>query len=198
MTDPTKSWEYVLEIALEQMLKDPAILGPFHTKEHVKDTPRRVVKAYKDFFRGALEDPEKILTTSFHKEKYDEVVIVSNIEFTSFCAHHLLPFMGQVHFGYMPDEHIVGLSKIPRLINALSRRLQVQEKLSAEIVDIFFNLVKPKGCGVVVEAEHTCMSVRGVEKKGAITETTALRGNFQQASMKSEFLAQIAPRKGKR
>lgn len=191
------SWEYALQIALELMLKDTQISGPNDITEHLKHTPGRVIKAYKEFFRGANIKAEEVLNTIFTDKTYDEVIIVSNITFTSFCAHHLLPFRGQVHFGYMPDKHIVGLSKIPRLVEALSRRLQVQESLSTQIVDIFHKKVKPLGCGVVIEAEHSCMSVRGIEQKGAITETTALAGNFKVATIKSEFLSQISPRKGR-
>ena len=205
MTNPLETWEYKLEEALALMLKDPAIIGthkfsPETTDfmEHLSGTPARLVKSFKkDFFKGVAVDPKSVLTTLFSKRKYDEVIIVSNIHFTSFCAHHLLPFIGQVHFGYMPSTKIVGLSKIPRLVDALSRRLQVQENLTEEIADVFYDTVQPEGCGVVIEAMHTCMSVRGVEKQGAIIETTALRGRFKDPSLKAEFLSQISPRKGK-
>lgn len=173
----------------DQLLKYPDIASLID-KEHVSKTPERVVDSLVDeLFKGCWEKPEDVLNTTFSESIYDEIVYVADIQFVSICAHHLLPFFGKVHFGYLPDKKIVGLSKIPRLVNVFARRPQVQEKLTLDIVDSFTRLLEPKGCGVVIEAYHLCMMIRGVEQKTAFTKTTALRGCFKTAeSTKQEFL----------
>lgn len=192
-----KTWEKELISGFNGMLADKDIVGDVKgLEDHLKGTPVRIVKSFsKDFFTGVSQDPKQVLKTTFSNKRYDEVIIVSNIDFVSFCMHHALPFFGHVHFGYLPGVKIVGLSKIPRLVNVLSRRLQIQENLAVEIVDIFQDVVSPLGCGVVIEASHMCMSIRGVEKQGSITTTTALRGKFHISSLKSEFLHQIESRR---
>ena len=194
----TRDFEFKLEIALREMLQHPGVVGKItpELKEHLKDTPSRVVNSLvHDYFTGVKESPIDILSTVFSKGNYDQMIVVSNISFVSFCAHHLLPFIGQVHFGYLPNKGIVGLSKIPRLVEALSRRPQVQEMLTEQVVDSFMEHVEPRGCGVLIEAVHMCMVVRGVKKQGSLTETTALRGDFCKPFTKTEFLQQVNSKK---
>lgn len=161
-------------------------------KDHTFNTPERFVKALEELIEGCFKDPKEILKRSFEEGTYNDLIIVKDIDFVSLCAHHFLPFIGKVHFGYLPHKKIVGLSKIPRLIEVLTHRPQIQERLSSQIVEIFQEVVSPKGCGVVVSANHLCMSIRGVRKAGAITETTALQGDFlTNQSLKQEFLASV-------
>lgn len=178
-------WKTCIEDGIKGLLEN--LDGNVHLA-HVKDTPKRVVKAYQEYFEGCKVDPKSVLTTMFVDQDYDEMVEVLDIEFVSYCEHHLVPFLGKVHFAYLPKKKIVGLSKIPRLIDVLAHRPQVQERLSVEIVDTFQEVVQPKGCGVVIEAFHLCMIARGVRKERAYTKTTALRGCFKKSDVKSEFL----------
>jgi GTP cyclohydrolase IA len=186
------TWEDNLEYALWQMLVHMCPTDPESEvgigQEHIHGTPKRVVAAFKEYFSGVHQDPEEVLRQGFEPGPYDAMIFVKNIGFTSFCAHHLIPFIGKVHFAYLPAQRIVGLSKIPRLIEVYSHRPQVQENLSTQIVDTFMKVVTPHGCGVVIEAVHMCMSVRGVRKEDAVTRTTALRGAFIRPEVKSEFL----------
>lgn len=181
------SWQGQLHHAIALMLAEPEFQKSMSV-EHVNDTPRRFVEAFQEYFSGLKQNPEEVLRTGFEPGNYDEMIYVRNVRFTSFCAHHLSPFIGKVHFAYLPSRKIIGLSKIPRLIEIYSRRPQVQEKLSAEIVDTFQRIVQPKGCGVVIEAVHLCMTIRGVRKEEAETRTTALTGVFRDSAVKSEFL----------
>lgn len=184
-----KTWQLRMHKAYSHMI---AAFTDDSDSEHYQSTPTRVVKALsEEMFCGYQQDPESILRV-FKEDGYDEMVAVCNVEFVSFCAHHVLPFVGKAHFAYIPNGKIVGLSKIPRLIHAYSRRLQVQERLCGEIVDMFMKQIEPKGCGIVMEAMHTCMSVRGVRQAGAVTKTSALRGVFKQTEVKSEFLSFVA------
>jgi len=155
--------------------------------DQVDHTPQRTVQALFELFEGCDIDPVIILDKQFNNEKYDEMVYVNEIAFVSMCAHHTLPFLGKVYFAYTPHETIVGLSKIPRFIEALAHRPQIQEQLTAQIADTFMECVKPYGCGVVIEAWHTCMMIRG-PRKDAYTKTTAMRGSFKQDPTRSEFL----------
>lgn len=181
------TWDEQLEVAITTMLATSAFRKNIH-RDHVQDTPRRVVRAFEEYFSGLNEDPAKVLSASFIRGKYDQMVIVDSVDFVSFCAHHLAPFIGTYTFGYLPDKHIVGISKIPRMVDVLCHRPQVQEKLSEEIVNVFYKTVKPKGCGVVMNALHTCACIRGVRKRFN-TRTTALKGVFQsEGSVKAEFL----------
>jgi GTP cyclohydrolase I len=157
-------------------------------KEHIEGTPYRITNAIIEMLSGCWEDPEVALKT-FSESTYDEIIYVNDIAFVSNCAHHNLPFVGKCHFGYLPDGKIVGLSKIPRLIKIYAKRPQVQEKLTQEIVDTFMKIVKPHGCGLIMEAWHMCMMIRGVEQTPAYTKTTALRGKFKDdKSLKEEYL----------
>lgn len=177
-----------LKEALRELYRIPRIKSSI-AEEHTERTPFRIVKSMMEMFRGCWEDPEEILRTRFPEAEYNEFIYVNDISFVSCCAHHNLPFFGRAHFGYLPDGQIVGLSKIPRLVAVYSKRPQVQEKLTREIVDTFDGALRPKGCGLVMEAYHLCMMIRGVEQKPAYTKTTALRGVFKSdISAKQEFL----------
>lgn len=190
--DEKPKWQaYMLE-AVNQML-GTAAMRKHLSAEHYRDTPARVVKAYEEYFWGIDRDPAAELRTSFDEEHYSQMVTVAHIEFVSYCAHHLVPFMGKYTFSYIPNSHVVGLSKIPRMVQVLCARPQVQESLSQQIVSTFQETVKPIGCGVVMDAFHCCMSCRGV-KTWATTRTTALAGVFlADASVKAEFLSLVGP-----
>ena len=175
--------------AIGQMLSEIAEPGFNH---HVERTPTRVVNAYSELLSGVREDPALVLRISFEETSYDEMVTVEDIDFVSVCAHHLLPFFGFCHFAYLPDKRIVGLSKIPRMIEILARRPQVQERLTRQIVDVFQQEIQPLGCGVMIRAWHGCVACRGVRKANLRMRTTALRGYFRdKPEVKSEFLAGI-------
>lgn len=154
--------------------------------KHLEDTPKRIVKMYREMLKG-YDDPEWEFTT-FDKDKVDEMIVVKDIQFVSLCAHHALTFKGKAHVGYLPDSKIAGLSKLARTVKYFSRRLQVQERLTWDIAEFLQEKLKPLGLGVVMEAEHDCMSVRGVQSPGHMTITSALLGNFKEAPVKSEFL----------
>ncbi|MBV8084212.1 MAG: GTP cyclohydrolase I FolE [Chloroflexi bacterium] len=166
-------------------------VGEDPQREGLIETPDRVARMYAELFDGLHTDPASTLDAIF-EEDHREMVIVRDIPFYSMCEHHLLPFHGLAHFGYLPDGRIVGLSKIARLVDCLSRRPQVQERLSGVIVDTFCEVLRPLGCGVVIEAEHLCMTMRGVRKPGSRMVTTALRGVFRDSpETRNEFLANI-------
>jgi GTP cyclohydrolase I len=180
----SESWQVMLKHAVELYISENAH-GQIDTG-HVYDTPTRVVRAYSDFVSGYLEDPAKVLDVTFTTEHgYDEMV-------HCLCAHHLLPIIGRAHFAYIPGGRIVGLSKIPRFIDILSRRLQVQENLTEQIVDTFTKAIGPAGCAVSVAAIHCCMISRGIRQHDEVTQTTALRGVFKTSPQtRNEFLASI-------
>lgn len=185
---PTATWEVLLANAIAAMLSSEAMACcvPAH---HKADTPKRVVKAYTELFSGVGVNAASVLCTSFEEGEYDEMVHVESIDFTSVCMHHLLPFSGKAHFAYLPDKKIVGLSKIPRLIEVLAHRPQIQEQLTRQIGQVFMDTVQPKGCGVVMyDVSHSCTAIRGVRKPSARMRTTALFGCFKSGSVKSEFL----------
>ena len=154
-----------------------------------KCTPNRLAKMYSnELLMGYKQDPKTILSKRF-KSNSNDMIIIKDIEFVSLCAHHWLPFIGHMHFGYIPNKkEIVGLSKIPRLVNCFARRFQVQENLTSEIVDAFYNIVKPKGCIVISEAQHLCAQIRGVQNKEAKMKVSAIRGCFNNDKIRSEFL----------
>lgn len=186
MDDKVKVQQHI-RVAMRELYSLDAVQSTIG-KEHISNTPDRIAKSILEMFKGCWEDPREVLRTIFDATEYDEIVYVNNITFVSMCAHHQLPFVGKCHFGYLPDKHIVGLSKIPRLVEVYSKRPQVQEKLTCEIVDTFQEVLLPKGCGIVMEAIHFCMAIRGVENESAYTRTTALRGSFKEGSSKEEFL----------
>lgn len=167
-------------------------IGEDPNREGLIDTPKRVIKSYKELFRGYNEDPKTILATDFERGKYDQMILLKDIELQSMCEHHMLPFIGRAHVAYIPGERVVGLSKLARVVDCFARRLQIQEKLTEQIADSIFDILGCKGVGVVIEAHHSCMSARGVNKKGATMRTAALRGNFlSDGIVRAEFLSSI-------
>ncbi|MFO8191686.1 MAG: GTP cyclohydrolase I FolE [Bacillota bacterium] len=164
--------------AVEMILE---AVGEDLNREGLVGTPKRIANMYEELFRGLEEDPRKHLKTCFVEDGHDEIVLVKDISFYSMCEHHLLPFYGKAHVAYLPSGgRIVGLSKLVRVIETVSRRPQLQERLTSNVADIITEELKPKGVVVVVEAEHLCMSIRGVSKPGAFTVTSAVRGLFRR------------------
>lgn len=156
-------------------------VGEDLNREGLVGTPKRVANMYAELFSGINENPRRHLQTCFVEDGHDEIVLVKDISFYSMCEHHLLPFYGKAHIAYLPEEgRIVGLSKLVRVIDTLSRRPQLQERLTSSVADIITDELKPKGVVVVLEAEHLCMSIRGVAKPGSITVTSAVRGLFRR------------------
>ncbi len=162
-------------------------------REGLSDSPRRIVAMYRELFDGLNHDPVEVLSVGF-EEGHDELVILREIPFYSMCEHHFMPFHGQAHIGYMPNGRIVGLSKIARAVEILARRPQVQERLTTQIADCIEDVLSAQGVGVVIEAEHLCMTARGVRKPGATMVTSAMRGCFRDdANTRQEFLGLIRP-----
>lgn len=160
-------------------------------REGLLETPRRVASAYAELFAGLHEDPRRHLQVTFD-EQHTEMVVLRDIPFASLCEHHLLPFTGRTHIGYIPDGRVVGLSKLARLVEGYARRPQVQERMTSEIADAIMEELSPDGCGVVIEAVHTCMTIRGVQKPGAEMITSAMRGGFRRrTATRAEFMAFI-------
>ncbi|KKP39893.1 MAG: GTP cyclohydrolase, GTP cyclohydrolase I [Candidatus Peregrinibacteria bacterium GW2011_GWF2_33_10] len=160
-------------------------------REGLKKTPERVIKSYDKLFEGYKQDPKSVLTV-FDSEKYDEMIICKDIEFYSMCEHHMLPFFGKVHIGYIPREKIVGLSKMPRLVEIFARRLQTQERLTSQIAQTIRDLIDPIGVGVIIEAKHLCMMARGVEKQRSEMVTSSMLGAFKNSDKtRAEFLKLI-------
>lgn len=164
------------------------ILGENPEREGLLKTPQRVAKAMQFFMQGYEQDPEKILQSAMFTEDYRQMVIVKDIDFYSLCEHHLLPFFGKAHVAYIPNKKITGLSKIARVVEVFSRRLQVQERLTTQIKDCIQNTLNPMGVIVVIEAQHLCMQMRGVQKQHSITTTSDFTGVFREAKTREEFL----------
>lgn len=169
-------------------------LGENASREGLIKTPERAAKAMQFLTKGYQENPEEILRSAMFKEPYKEMVVVKNIELYSLCEHHLLPFFGKAHVAYIPNGYIVGLSKIPRIVDAFARRLQVQERLTTDIRDCIQKTLEPIGVAVVIEASHMCMQMRGVEKQNSVTTTSAFTGEFLKDSTRKEFLSLISSR----
>jgi len=168
-------------------------LGEDPKREGLKKTPERVAKAYQYLTSGYKKDIKKVLNGAIFNEKYDEMVIVKDIDFYSMCEHHFLPFYGKVHVAYIPNGKIVGLSKIPRIVEVFARRLQVQERMTQEIANTLNDYLNPAGVGVVAEAYHMCMMMRGVEKQNSYTLTSSMLGDFKiDARTRGEFLDLIS------
>jgi GTP cyclohydrolase I len=165
-------------------------------REGLERTPERVAKSLAELTQGMHQTPEEVIGHGIFREDCSEMVLVKDIEFYSLCEHHLLPFYGKVHVGYIPDGRIIGLSKIPRVVDVFARRLQVQERMTVQIAEAIEKALAPKGVGVVVDAQHLCMMMRGVQKQNSSAMTSALRGTFQSDSKtRNEFLAFVrAPR----
>jgi len=167
-------------------------IGEDPERDGLKRTPERMEKANAFLTSGYAMDPARILRGALFKVDYDEMVIVKDIEFYSMCEHHMLPFFGRAHVAYIPNGRVIGLSKIPRLVDVFARRLQVQERLTREVADAIEEAVAPQGVGVVIEAEHMCMMMRGVEKQGSTTVTSAMRGVFRsEQQTRNEFLSLV-------
>jgi GTP cyclohydrolase I len=167
-------------------------IGEDPGREGLLKTPKRVAKAYRFLTKGYGEDVSKILNGAVYNEHYDEMVIVKDIDFFSLCEHHMLPFYGKCHVAYIPNGKILGLSKIPRVVEMYSRRLQVQERMTREIGDLIYKVLEPKGVAVVAEARHLCMMMRGVEKQNSVATTSCMLGRFKtDEKTRAEFLKLI-------
>jgi GTP cyclohydrolase I len=178
-----------IEPIITSMLKE---LGEDPGRDGLQSTPQRVARAMRFFCQGYEQDPVKILNNALFDVTYDEMVIVKDIEFYSLCEHHLLPFFGRVHVAYIPDGKVVGLSKIPRLVEMFSRRLQVQEKLTTQIAETLDLVLTPKGVAVVIEAVHLCMMMRGVAQQNSSAITSSIKGEFETDSKtRAEFMELI-------
>jgi GTP cyclohydrolase I len=165
-----------------------AAVGEDPDREGLKDTPARVARMYAEMFGGLHEDP-RVHLRKFFTEQYDEVVLVRDISFNSMCEHHMLPFMGQAHIGYVPDGRVIGLSKLARVVEVVARRPQVQERMTETIANLLLEELEAKGVAVVIEATHTCMTIRGVRKPGSLCVTSAMKGIFRSnLSSRSEMM----------
>ena len=180
-----------LQDAVSAMLEG---IGEDIEREGLLKTPERVARSLRFLTKGYRQDPEELLKNAVFTEAYDEMVLVKDIDIFSMCEHHMLPFFGKAHVAYIPDGKIVGLSKLARVVEVFARRLQVQERLTQQIRDAIQNVLNPKGVGVVIEARHMCMVMRGVEKLNSVTTTSAMSGQFiSSQSTRSEFLRLIKP-----
>jgi GTP cyclohydrolase IA len=168
------------------------------TRDGLEKTPERMERAIEFLTKGYSEDPTGILRDALFDVDYDEMVIVKDIEMYSLCEHHMLPFFGKVHVAYLPKGKVIGLSKIPRLVEVFARRLQVQERLTRQIADAIQETIEPQGVGVVIEARHLCMMMRGVEKQNSSTVTSAMVGAFQNQNTRAEFLSLVRQSAGDR
>jgi len=164
------------------------LLGEDAEREGLLKTPDRVAKSLQFLMQGYTQDPRQILLSAMFTEDYRQMVVVKDIDFYSMCEHHLLPFFGKVHVGYIPNKKITGLSKIPRVVDVFSRRLQVQERLTTQIKDCIQSTLEPMGVMVIIEAEHLCMQMRGVQKQHSITTTSDFTGVFRAAKTREEFM----------
>lgn len=165
------------------------LLGENPDREGLLKTPLRVAKALKFLTSGYEKDPEQILTSALFRERYEEMVLVKDIDFYSMCEHHMLPFFGKAHIAYIPNGKIVGLSKLPRIVDVYARRMQVQERMTQQIKDVIQRVLEPQGVAVVIEARHMCMMMRGVEKQNSVTTTSGMSGVFlNDNATRSEFM----------
>lgn len=162
-------------------------------REGLRDTPARVVKSYEEFFAGYAVDPKELLERTFEEtEGYDELIVLKDIRFESHCEHHMVPVIGKAHIGYLPDRRVIGISKLARVIDAFAKRLQIQEKLTSQIANIIDEVLAPRGVAVVIEAQHECMTTRGVHKTGVSMVTSRMLGQLRDdATTRREFLAII-------
>ncbi|TDN85860.1 GTP cyclohydrolase I [Salegentibacter sp. 24] len=187
--------EYNIEVTDGLQKNYQAILegiGEDISREGIEKTPERAAKAMQFLTQGYKMDAETILKEAMFKESYDEMVVVKDIELYSLCEHHMLPFFGKAHIAYIPNGHIVGLSKLPRVVDVFARRLQVQERLTHNILECINNTLQPKGVAVVIEAVHMCMMMRGVQKQNSATTTSGFRGQFEKIETRNEFLKLIS------
>lgn len=182
-----------LDTKMEDLVRELIIrLGEDPNREGLANTPKRAVASLKYLTHGYRQDVQKVLNQAVFEENYDEMVVVKDIDVFSLCEHHLLPFFGKAHVAYIPNGKIIGLSKIPRLVEIFARRLQVQERLTSQVAECLMDALKPCGVGVVIEAVHLCMAMRGVEKKDSLCATSAMLGSFRESDrVRSEFLSLI-------
>ncbi|MCL4168587.1 UNVERIFIED_CONTAM: hypothetical protein GTU68_014516 [Idotea baltica] len=167
-------------------------LGEDTSRDGLIKTPERAAKAMQFLTQGYEQDAAKVLKSAMFKESYNDMVIVKDIELYSLCEHHILPFFGKAHIAYIPNGHIVGLSKLPRIVDIFARRLQVQERITHQIIDCINDTLKPQGVAVVIEASHMCMMMRGVQKQNSVTTTSGFRGQFEKIETRNEFLKLIS------
>ena len=180
-----KSKENIKELTKKLLLE----IGENPKREGLLNTPHRVAKAWSFLSKGYKQDISALINNAIFKEEYDQMVLVKDIEFYSMCEHHLLPFFGYAHIAYIPDGKIIGLSKIPRILDMFARRLQVQERMTQEVADMLNDKLNPKGVAVILEAQHMCMQMRGVEKKNSYMSTSAMHGIFRDDDKtRKEFL----------
>ena len=178
--------------SLQDLIREMLVrIGEDPERDGLQNTPERMERSMRYLTRGYLEDPGELLLSAMFDVAYDEMVIVKDIEMFSLCEHHLLPFFGKVHVAYIPCGKVIGLSKVPRLVDVFARRLQVQERLTTQIAEAIESAIKPHGVGVVVEARHLCMMMRGVEKQHSATITSSMLGDFRNKETRDEFLALI-------
>ncbi len=189
---PTLTSASFEELAREMLVR----LGEQPGREGLVNTPQRYTQALQYLTKGYREDPEEILKGALFSVDYDEMVIVKDIEMFSLCEHHVLPFFGKVHVAYIPKGKVIGLSKVPRLVEVFARRLQVQERLTVQIAETIQKTIQPLGVGVVVEARHLCMMMRGVEKQHSATVTSSMLGAFRAQQTRQEFLSLIQGKNG--
>jgi len=182
-----------IQALVEQLL---GLLGEDPNREGLLKTPERVAKAFRFFTQGYQQDVDEVLNGALYSVKYDEMVLVRDIDFFSLCEHHLLPFYGKCQVAYIPNEYVVGLSKIPRLVEVFSRRLQVQERLTVQIAETLQEKLKPQGVAVVIEARHLCMMMRGVETPNAVAVTSSMHGVFLNQQKTREELLELIRRGG--
>jgi len=182
----------VTEGLKENFLKILKGIGEDVHREGILRTPERAAKVLQYLTSGHCEDPAEILRSAMFAEDYHDMVIVKDIEIYSLCEHHILPFYGKAHVAYIPDGQIVGLSKIPRVVDVFARRLQVQERLTHDILECINNTLRPRGVAVVIEASHLCMMMRGIQKQNSVTTTSGFRGQFQKIETRNEFLKLIS------
>jgi GTP cyclohydrolase I len=186
------SEEGLSEFSTQEMYRELlSRMGEDPSRDGLLATPDRAEKSMAFLTKGYKEDPNKILRGALFDEDYDEMVLVKDIEMFSLCEHHMLPFFGRVHVAYIPKGKVIGLSKIPRLVEVFARRLQVQERLTRQIADAIQEAIAPQGVGVVIEARHLCMMMRGIEKQHSSTVTSAMVGCFRQKETRSEFLSLV-------
>src|SRR5271157_656408 len=192
MKDFMETQTTLTSASLEDLARELLVrLGEDPKREGLVKTPERVAKAFHYLTKGYNEDPAEVLNGALFTVDYDEMVIVKDIEMFSLCEHHMLPFFGKVHIAYIPKGKVLGLSKLPRLVDVFARRLQVQERLTTQIAETIQRAIEPLGVGVVIEARHLCMMMRGVEKQHSATVTSSMIGAFREKETRDEFLALI-------
>lgn len=188
-TDPQMDRDAV---DFNKLIKDMiSFIGDDPNSEHCIGTPNRVVNSWNELYSGYKKNPDETLGTVFSSDGYNQMVILKDVEIYSTCSHHMIPFYGKAHIAYIPDKKVVGLSKLARLAEVFSRRLQVQERLTQQIADTLMSVLQPKGVMVVIEAKHMCMCARGISKQNSIMITSAIHGVFKDQTVREEFLGLI-------